>query len=122
MFKIIFYKQAWSEMGFVAALFVIFSTYIIFWQKAIWPWYVIWALPLGLIITFKSADKNIRKMIMWMSLSPLFYYVVYLINYLITKTDLTTPLWLNWFMVLSNLAYPAYCLVKWRKQDYKLEL
>lgn len=119
--KVILKKDILSEPEFLTALFISMVVYIVFWQKAIWPWYMVWLLPLGIMAYVKSGNQYIKKITVWITLSPLFFYFVWMLNFQITNGgDATSKLWFYYYMVLSNFAYPAYNLFKWRNQPQKI--
>lgn len=118
---IIFKKAKWSEQEFISSILVSVLTYMIFWQKATWPWYVAWAIPIGLVLISKYGMKYVRSIIVWISVSPLVFYIVWLFNWLFVGTDATIKLWFFYYMVLSIYGYPIYLLFKWRRKNFSLE-
>ena len=61
-------------------------------------------------------DKYLKRAAVWISLSPLWFHVIWLFNYLVTNGgDAAGKLWFYYFMVLSIFAYPGYNLFRWRK-------
>ena len=114
-------KDVFSESSFLAAFFVSMAAYVIFWQKAFWPWYIVWLFPLGVMAYAKSQNEYIKKITAWATLSPLFFYFVWMLNYQITGGgDATAKLWFFYYVVLSVLAYPIYKIFKWRKKNFDL--
>ncbi len=119
---VILKKDALSESEFLTALFISMVVYIIFWQKAIWPWYMVWLLPLGTMAYIKSGNEYIKKITAWITLTPLFFYFVWMLNFQITGGgDATMNLWFYYFVVLSVFAYPAYNLLKLRRVRFNID-
>ncbi len=119
---VILKRDTLSESDFLTALFISMVVYIVFWQKAIWPWYMIWLLPLGIMAYIKSQNEHIKKITAWITLSPLFFYFVWMFNFQITnKGDATMNLWFYYYMVLSIFAYPAYNLLKLRRVGFNID-
>ncbi len=116
---VILRKDIFSESEFLSALFVSMLVYVIFWQKAVWPWYIIWLLPLGIVAYVKSENNYIKKITAWITLSPLFFYFIWGFYYQITSGgDATSKLWFYYYFVISIFVYPMYNLFKWRKTGY----
>lgn len=119
---VILKRDTLSESEFLTALFISMVVYIIFWQKAIWPWYMIWLLPLGVMAYIKSGNEYLKKITAWITLSPLFFYFIWMFNYQITsRGDATSELWFYYYMVFSIFAYPAYNLLKLRRVGFNIE-
>ena len=119
---VILKKDTLRELDFLTALFISMVVYIIFWQKAIWPWYMVWLLPLGIMVYVKSQNEYVKRITAWITLSPLFFYFVWMLNFQITdRGDATMYLWFYYYMVLSIFAYPAYNIFKLRKVKYDIE-
>lgn len=116
---VIFKKDTLGESDFLSAVLVSMVVYIVFWQKAIWPWYMVWLLPLGIMAHIKSRNECMRRVVAWITLSPLFFYFVWMFHYQVTDGgDATINLWFYYFVVLSVFAYPAYNLFKLRKTGF----
>ncbi|TSC85042.1 MAG: Uncharacterized protein G01um101413_426 [Parcubacteria group bacterium Gr01-1014_13] len=119
---VILKRDTLSESDFLVALFISMVVYIIFWQKAIWPWYMIWLLPLGMIAYIKSGNEYLKRITAWVTLSPLFFYFMWIAYYQITKGgDISPKLWFYYYIVLSIFAYPVYNLLKLRKARFNID-
>ncbi len=119
---VILKKDTISESEFLTALFISMVLYIIFWQKAIWPWYMVWLLPLGIMAYVKSGNEYMKKITAWITLAPLFFYFVWILNFQLTGGgDATAQLWFWYYMVLSVFGYPVYNLIKLRKINFNIE-
>ncbi|MBP6859526.1 MAG: hypothetical protein KBC69_02820 [Candidatus Magasanikbacteria bacterium] len=119
---VIFRRAVLSEVDFLNAFFVSMVVYMIFWQKAVWPWYTTWLLPLGIMAYIKSKNEYIKKITAWITISPLFFYFVWMLNFQITNGgDATMHLWFFYYVVISVFVYPSYYLYKWRMVNYNIE-
>ncbi len=118
---VILKKGIFSESDFLVALFISMAVYLIFWQKAIWPWYVAWLFPLGLMAYIKSQNQYLKNITAWITLSPLFFYFVWMLNFQITDGgDATIALWFYYYVVISIFVYPIYNIFKLRKQNFNI--
>lgn len=121
MFLILFKKASWSETEFISVLLASLLVYMIFWHKWVWPWYMLWFFPLAIIANVINVSKYLKRAAIWIILSPIFFHVIWLINFKLTGGDANAQLWFYWYMVISIFAYPAYNLFKLRKIGYKNE-
>lgn len=118
--QLILKRQTWQDLDYIAAIFITMLIYLFIWQKSFWPWYGAWLIPLGIILSL-AYNKYASSIIAWISLSPLTFYAVWLINWMAAKMDGGSQLWFYYYFVLTVSAYPLYLLFKWRKDDYSLE-
>jgi hypothetical protein len=120
--QLIVKKQKWQDLDFITAIFITMFTYLFIWQKSFWPWYGAWLLPFGIILSLKKqGSPYVRSIIGWISLSPLTFYAVWIINWMKTGNDGGNQLWFYYYFVLTVSAYPLYLIFNWRKKNYFLD-
>jgi hypothetical protein len=116
--KIIWKKMQWQTGDYILAIFLSMLIYISVWQKSFWPWYVSWLLPIGIILLPIFENRYLKKIVVWLSIAPLYFFVIWTINYVLRGTDAAPELWFNYAIVLLVWAYPLFLLVKWRRDRY----
>ena len=121
MLKVICKREDWSDTEFTAALFILFFSSLALWQKAIFPWYLNWILPFGIITLVKFRNKYLERVAIWLSFTSLFSYVAWIFYRFTTGLDAGLSLWFFWFMFLTIFAYPIYNFFRWRRENYKLD-
>lgn len=110
-------KLVWQPGQFYHAIFITLLVYLAIWQKSFWPWYVSWLLPLGvlaLVLRAKSGTQIMR----WLSVMPLGFYAVWLLNHILRGTDAPSELWFYWVVVVLVWAGPLAWLWQWRREKY----
>lgn len=112
-FLILSKKIKLTPIEYIQAIFVTMLLYLFIWQKSFWPWYVVWLLPLGLILL--SKNKYINKIFIYISLVPLLFYI----PWMATATN-AHKLWFFYYAVGLVMIYPLFQLYKWRKKDYAI--
>jgi alpha-1,6-mannosyltransferase len=105
-FYILIKQNIWQPINYISAIFVSMLIYLSVWQKSFWPWYIAWLLPLGLIIFLNNRLFMLNKILVWISLSPLFFYAVWAINHATRNTDAPSELWFQWLIVCVIWVYP----------------
>lgn len=118
VWRLIFKKISWDDSAYLTAIFVTMLVYLFVWQKSFWPWYAAWLLPFGIILSVHKNNWYAHKIAVWISLAPLTFYPVWLINWFITGADGGSKLWFYYFFVLTVSGYPLYLLFKWRQKKY----
>ncbi|MFA6105003.1 MAG: hypothetical protein WC725_00180 [Patescibacteria group bacterium] len=118
IFKIFLKKQTFSTSQYIVSIFISLFSYLVIWQKSIWPWYFVWILPLGLIVYFISRNLYLEKLLIWLGTAPLISYIVWFINWQLIHTDAFGEYWYFCFTVFFVTGYPLYNFIKWRKQGY----
>lgn len=118
IYLIILKKIKWSEIKYLNAIFVSLLIYLLVWQKSLWPWYLTWLTPIGLIVYFKSNNKYLKNILIWISLAPLFFYVPWMMA---EGNPEPANLWFFSYSILLIVAYPLFELFKWRKSGYELK-
>jgi len=113
-------KKKWRNIDFIQAIFVTMLSYLFLWQKSFWPWYVIWLIPVGLIVFAETKKVFVKKILIWISLSPLSFYMVWIVNKFIVGSDAYGQNWFNFFSFFVIMLYPLIQLYKWRKQNYDI--
>lgn len=119
-FYILIKQNIWQPINYISAIFVSMLIYLSVWQKSFWPWYIAWLLPLGLIIFLNNRLFILNKILVWISLSPLFFYAVWAINHATRNTDAPSELWFQWLIVCVIWVYPLIQLCRWRKSGFEL--
>lgn len=113
-------RARWQPVDFIQAIFISMLVYLIFWQKSFWPWYISWLLPLGIILFFISAAKSLRWLTVWLSVAPLFFYIIWIFNHVWRHTDAPSELWFYYTIVVGLWLLPVMKLAVWRKKHYEL--
>ncbi len=111
---IIIKKATWDMPQYVTALFVTMLVYSAVWQKSLWPWYVAWLLPFAVLILRSRPQEHIRKIYLYLSIAPLFFYVPWMLE----RGD-TQALWFFYSTVILIFIYPFAQLYQWRKKQYE---
>ena len=111
----LFKKENWSNISYVNSIFLTLFIYLFVWQKSLWPWYAVWLLPLLIIMIQDLKNVGAKKIFIWLSVAPLFFYIPWM---LMDKSEF--QLWFSWLSVLLIVAYPLVELFKWRKNSYGL--
>ncbi len=114
-FLVLFKKIPLKESDYILAIFISLLIYLFIWQKSFWPWYITWIIPLGLIVYNHKKNIYLEKILIWLSLSPLFFYAIQMLTS--TKTH---QLWIFYYVVITIMAYPLWQLIKWRKNNYDI--
>ena len=115
IYKIFQRKLEWSAEQYMSASFVSLLSYILIWQKSLWPWYFVWLIPIGLVVYIKSQNIFIKKILVWITSIPVFFYLPWMMS----GGD-ATGLQFFWYVFLGISFYPLYQLYCWRKIDYKI--
>lgn len=115
-------RLSWTPERYVQAMAVSLLLYLMVWQKSLWPWYISWWLPFGILMCFMSLGQKVeKKLLMWLSVTPLLFYVVWFaaLTVLPTGTDPSQYLWFTFAAVLSIWGYPVFYVLQWRRRDYR---
>jgi hypothetical protein len=112
---IIIRKIKWQSVQYISASFVGLLIYLLVWQKSLWPWYMTFIIPLGLVVYAKSKNIYLQKILLWLGLAPLFFYV----PWMMFGGD-TVSLSFFWYVFVLVAVYPLIQLWQWRKVDYCL--
>ncbi len=114
-------KITWSTGEYITAMFVFLLVYLLVWQKSFLPWYGLWFLPFGLILY--SIYKNILvfRITRWLMIAPFVYYLLWLIDWYLTRTDAAAEIWFCWSIVAIVFLYPLHNLLVWRKNSFEIK-
>lgn len=121
MYRVVLRQTVLSDVGFVQLITVSMLFYLSLWQKSFWPWYVIWLVPLGLVIVHITGHQVYRRIFCWLSLVPLVWYIIWLPNWIFRGVDIAGELWFWWLYVLLVWAYPLWQLYTIRKHNFLIE-
>jgi len=67
---------------------------------------VIWLIPVGLIVFAETKKVFVKKILIWISLSPLSFYMVWIVNKFIVGSDAYGQNWFNFFSFFVIMLYP----------------
>ncbi len=110
-------KSFLSPTDYINAIFITFFVYLSVWQKSFWPWYVSWLLPFGFILLTEIRSKAFFRLLVWLSICPLYLYVVWMVGGIPFPSE---KLWLQWLLMLLSWLVPFIFFLKWRKEGYNL--
>lgn len=119
-FYILIKKSVWQPVNYINAIFISMLIYLSVWQKSFWPWYVAWLLPFGLITFLNNGSIVLKKILVWISFAPLFFYALWAVNHAFRNTDGPGELWFQWVVVCVMWIYPLAQLYIGRKSGYEL--
>ena len=91
-----------------------FFLFVMLWQKSFWPWYGAW-LTAPLVMGFGSRE---RETVLWLLAAPFIFYPAWFIASLSGVSDATPELWFSLLMTCAVWAYPAWRLVRLRRERY----
>lgn len=111
-------KEQWTSAEYLCAIIITLCAYIIVWQKSFWPWYVAWLVLLSLSADIRE-NRYAKKIITWIAIAPLTFYVVLTWYAIFYNADVVGKLWFNWLIVVLWV-YPLVMLILWRKKKYAL--
>lgn len=106
-------KIKMTDAFYIQAIFITMLVYLLVWQKSFWPWYLTWIIPLGLVVYMFNKNIFLRKILLWISLVPLLFYL----PWMLLGGD-TTSLFFYWYVVILIAVYPIFQLWHWRKTGY----
>lgn len=113
-------RANFSPIEFLKIILVGMLVYLGVWQKSFWPWYITWLLPIGFILLASSTNLYFRKILIWISVAPVGFYLVWFLNRFIQGTEAPNELWF-WYVVVAGVwFYPFVQLYKWRKDGFNL--
>lgn len=113
--RLIIRKIQWQPIQYMSAAFISLLVYLLVWQKSFWPWYVYFIIPIGLIVYIKSQNIFLKKILLWLSLAPIFFYLPWMLS----GGD-TIRLSFFWYVFCLVSVFPLFQLWKWRKVGYQL--
>ena len=115
-------REHWDDFDFYQAMFISLLVYLFIWQKSFWPWYIIWLMPIGLLLYLKHRNIFLRRILVWISLAPLIIYPVSFFVWQMSGVYATDYLWFYYFYVPVVSAYPLFNIIKWRKTGYQAKI
>lgn len=113
--KVLVKKIELTSRDYLSYTFITLSVYLLVWQKSLWPWYLIWITVLGLAVYLMTRNERLKKIIMYLSLAPLTFYV----PWMLLGDKVISPVF-YWYIFVTIIMYPLYQLFLWRREDYKL--
>jgi len=113
--RIVLNKIKWQPEQYLSASFICLLAYLLIWQKSFWPWYAAMIIPVGLLAYSKNKNIYLQKILLWLSLAPIFFYV----PWMMFGGD-TVSLTFFWYAFALVSIYPLIQLWQWRKVDYRL--
>ncbi len=114
-------KIIWSTSEYITAMFVFLLVYLLVWQKSFLPWYGLWFLPFGLILYSIHKNVFVLRITHWLTITPFVYYVLWLIDWYLTRTDAGNEVWFYWSIVVIVFLYPLHTLLVWRKNSFEIK-
>ncbi len=114
-------KTVWSTSEYIAAMFVFLLVYLLVWQKSFLPWYGLWFLPFGLVLYSTHKSVLVLRIIRWLTISPFVYYLLWLLDWYLTRTDAGSEVWFYWSIVTVVFLYPLHNLLVWRKHSFEIK-
>jgi hypothetical protein len=111
-------RHSFEKIEIVQGIFLTLFMYLCVWQKSIWPWYMLWLIPFGLLVFKTTKNKLIERAIIGLSISPLIYYIIWLPGWLMYRHDATPNFWFFCVIVLSVVIYPLALIFRWRIKNY----
>lgn len=114
-------KLVWSSGQYVGAVFVFLLTYLLVWQKSFLPWYGLWFLPFGIILYSIYENPYVLRITRWITITPLVYYLLWLIDWFLTRTDAGNELWFYISIVAIVFVYPLSVIIEWRKSRFQMD-
>lgn len=114
-------KYSMTPENYVKMIFFSLFVYLALWQKSFWPWYVVWLIPFGILAYERPCNVLLGRLLIWLSLTPLSFYPLWLLNWHLRGTDAVGELWFQQLFVVLVWAYPLYVLFKLRRNNFNLE-
>jgi hypothetical protein len=109
----------WLSENYLQLIFIFLLSYLMLWQKSFLPWYAAWFLPFGLLLfTIKRSDTAWR-IARWLSFTPFAYYMLWLVDWHLTRTDAGSELWFYASIVGIVMVYPLTLLYRWRAKQFE---
>ena len=108
-------REKMFPLDYFRLTFIGLAVFIFVIQKSVWPWYVIWLLPFGLICRLNNGDKKFNNLLAWLGAGPLLFYCLWFYG--------DNMLGNYWFFTCAMLAisiYPLYLLISLRSKGYRL--
>ncbi|MEI8361405.1 MAG: hypothetical protein WCG01_04715 [bacterium] len=121
VYSLILRREIWVATDFILGIFISMLIYLGIWQKSFWPWYISWLVPFGVILFYTYPSDYLKKILIWISLAPVIFYMLWIVNHQLASTDATSELWFQWAVVLSVWVYPVINLIKWRRINFSID-
>lgn len=118
IFLVLLKKYSLTPEQYIKMMFFSFFVYLSLWQKSFWPWYAAWIIPLGILAYEQSRNVLLGRILVWISLVPLSFYPLWLLNWYVRNTDAVPELWFQQLFVTLVWGYPLYLLFKLRKDNF----
>lgn len=114
----LFKKDTFDTPQVIQAILITLATYLCIWQKSIWPWYIAWLLPFGILLQGMIKNRLLERAVRWFSIGPFVFYMLWLPPWLFGKTDSTPELWFFYAFIGIAVIYPLISLVQWRRHNF----
>ena len=116
---VLFRKIRLESGEYVQMIMIFLLVFLIVWQKSFWPWYVVWFIPLGLIVYKANRHSYALKIAAWFSLASPFYHIL---AWVTIRADAISKdeLWFYYLLDGGTMLYPLYLVFRWRHKNYAI--
>ncbi len=116
---VLFRRKKLESGEYVQMVMIFLLVFLMVWQKSFWPWYVVWFIPLGLIVYKTNRQSFALKIAAWFSLASPFYHIL---AWVTIRADAISKdeLWFYYLLVGGTMLYPLYLVFRWRQKDYSI--
>ena len=116
---VLFRKTKLESGEYAQTIFIFLLVFLMVWQKSFWPWYVVWFIPLGLIVYKANQHSYAFKIAAWFSLASPFYHIL---AWVTIRADAISKdeLWFYYLLVGGTMLYPLYLVCRWRQKNYAI--